>query len=296
MNQERKDKILSMSAPVGKGLAVAGLTAAGLAAAMPGLRREAWYAMKRLAGKVPRDPGLGQPVPEYARQTAKEIIKQVQSAGVPLSKARIAVSGIGGSGKSTIARALAEQMGTKAHELDVVKNTFLRGKRLEEYVRKTPVTDRSVFEQTHLLNKVDPKNFNVAVRVTTPVSKTMEQLLRRQRGAWQYDLYNIGKIDKAIQTAHGTLGGKQLKGVGNVEIRVSTSSNPFSDKALREGLRMKGVSPGGLSREEQVQSLVAGRRVAGAPGMQYIRKRRVAALVGAPAAAGTLAGLSSKES
>lgn len=295
MSKNGKEQSPLIPSALKTGLGVAGLTAAGIVGAMPGLRREAWYAMKRLAGKVPRDPGLGQPVPEYARKTAKEILRQVRSAGVPLHEARIAVSGIGGSGKSTIARALAEQMKTQAHELDVVRNTFLKGKRLEDYIKKTPVTAGSVFEQTHLLNKVDPRNFNVAVRVTTPVSRTKEQLLKRQRGAWQYDLYNINKLDKAVQAAHSTLGGKQLRGVGNVEIRVGTGNNAFSDKALRSGLRSRGVSPDGLSREEQIQSLISGRRVAGAPGMQYLRQRRVVGLASAPIVAGTLAGLASRE-
>lgn len=286
MKNERKQEILSR---VGKGLATGGAVALGLAAAMPGLRQELLYAAKRVAGKVPRDPGLGAPVPEYARETAREIVKQVRKAGIPLSEARIAVSGIGGSGKSTIARAIAEQMGTKAHELDVVKNSLLGGKRLGEFFKGTPVSNRNVFEQTHLLNKVDPGKFNVAIRVTTPVEKTMQQLLQRQRGAFQHDLYNIGKLDKVVRAAHETMGGKRLKGVGNVEIRVSTASNPFSDKALKEGLRMKGINPAGKTREEQLQSLVAGRSVSGAPGLHYFRKRRIAALAGIPTAAGVMA-------
>ena len=176
MKEQRRQEVLSRT---GKGLATAGTVALGMAAAMPGLRREMWYALKRVAGKVPRDPGFGEAVPEYARATAKEIVKQVRKAGIPLDQARIGVSGIGGSGKSTIARALAEQMGTKAHELDIVKGSLLGGKRLGDYIKKTPVTNRSVFEQTHLLNKVSPSNFNVAVRVTTPVERTRQQLLKR---------------------------------------------------------------------------------------------------------------------
>lgn len=289
MTEQRRQEALSRA---GKGLATTGAVALGMAAAMPGLRREMWYALKRVAGKVPRDPGLGAPVPEYARTTAKEIIKQVRKAGIPLDQARIGVSGIGGSGKSTIARAIAEQMGTKAHELDIVGGSLLKGKRLGDYIKKTPVTNRSVFEQTHLLNKVSPQNFNVAIRVTTPVEKTMQQLLARQRGAFQHDLYNIGKLDKVVRAAHETMGGKKLKGVGNVEIRVGTVKQPFSDKALRDGLRMKGIDPSGKTREEQLQSLVAGRSVSGAPGLHYLRKRRIAALVGIPAAAGIAAGSS----
>lgn len=284
----RKAMLLHRMKQLGAGLGAAGLAGGAMLALMPGMRRNIWYEGKRLLGMVPHDPGAGMASPEHAKQTAKEIIHAIERAGIPREHARIAVSGIGGSGKSTVARALAERMGTKAHELDSVGKTFLHGRRLEEHMAATPVLSGSVFEQTHLLNKVDPRHFNVAIRVKTPVERTRKQLLQRQRGAWQHDLYDIDKLDRTVHAAHQHLGGQKLQDVGNIEIRVAPLGQTFSSSPLREALSRKGISPTGLNREEQLQSLLAGRTTAGAPALQYFKKPPLAALAGVPLAAGAI--------
>lgn len=270
---------------IGQGAAITVGAAAALGAFMPGVRREVSYGIQRLLRRVPRDPGFGEAVPAHAQETARLVLKRLRDAGVDPAQARIGVAGIGGSGKSTVARALAHAIGTHAHELDVTEKTMLNGRRLEAYIRQQPPAPGSVYEQTHLFNKVDPQLFDVALRVTTPVEQSRAQLLNRGRGAWQYDLYNTAKLNKTVHTGYEQLGGKVLGNVGNVEIRVAPKGG-FDRRVLEKALMSAQMDPHGLTREEQVQSMAAGHRVQGATGLRYFRGKRLAGLLGAPVAVG----------
>jgi ABC-type phosphate/phosphonate transport system ATPase subunit len=267
-------------------LGAAAGTALGLAA-LKGTRKDLAYKVKMLLGKVKRDPGLGQAIPSNVQHSSKRLIKELRRAGVDPRKARIAVVGTGGSGKSTIARGIADQLGTKANELDIVGKNTLSGRRLSEYMGRHAPGKGSVYEQTHLLNKVDPRHFNVVVKVNTPTKVVKDRLLKRQRGAWQHDFYNIDKLNKVIDKGFRSAGGKRLNDVDNLSISVSKKGNTFGDGGLKKEMRSRKMSPKGMTREEMLQSLVGGKRESGAPAFSYFKKGKLLAAASAPVAGAT---------
>lgn len=269
----------------------AALAAGGLAAARPALRAHALADLKSIgrggAHAVDRAKELPQAVVDNARQVAEHL----RSKGLDPSQARIAISGTGGTGKSSLARGLGQHLGMKPLFLDDAGKS-IKGRDLTKYVRDNPIGPGTIAEQTHLLTQVDPSKFDAIIHIEKPMNKVKKQILDRGRGAGQLDLYDYDKLHKTIQTAFKTTAGEAATPVPGVHVKMRPSEGFKADEALATQLRQKGKDPSKMSREKQVITAASGNTPLLGGVLPYVKKKNIVAaggIVGGGGAAGGLA-------
>jgi len=247
--------------PVAVGTAgVAGGAALGLAR-NPGIRRAVWHHLKSLAtGVEPRAAEMGGAIPKAVDAAAKETVKLLRRHGVDPSKVRIAVSGAGGTGKSTFARALEKETGLGRLHLDpYVRARDLYGSR-KAYGLGSKGFEPSVIEQSHLINRVNPDKFDVVVHMSKDPKVVKKQLFSRGRGAQQADLYDDKKLRKALRASFDSMEGKAFSPAPGVEVKLKAQGGFKSEQRLADSLRRKGIDPEGMTRQQMVISEGTGKK------------------------------------
>jgi hypothetical protein len=282
---------------IGAYLAAGGITgvlagAGAFIARRPMLRRE----LSNFIGSIGKGRSwVGETVPRSAVNKARGIGNYLREQGIDPSKARIAVVGTGGTGKSTTAKALSEEMGMKVRHLDEHMDS---GKELTTFLKSNPIERGTVAEQTHLLSKVDPDKFDVIVRLTTPMSKIKDQLMQRGRGASQWDAYDYPLLHQTISNAFNLTAGVKKKVGPGVSVKIKPSTGFRSNSMIQEAASNAGINVSGLDRHQKLTSLAANKRIS-APGLlPYVRKGPIAEALaltvgGGVAGAGAGAGVAS---
>jgi hypothetical protein len=292
------DEVVKIAEETGGGWAVpagvlggATLAAGGLAAARPALRAHVLADLKSLgrggAHAVDRAKGL----PQAVLDNAKQVGEHLRSKGLDPAQARIAISGTGGTGKSSLARGLGEHLGMKPMFLDDAGKS-LKGRDLTKYVRDNPIGPGTIAEQTHLLTQVDPSKFDAIIHIEKPMRNVKKQILERGRGAGQLDLYDYDKLHKTIQTAFKTTAGEAATPVPGVHVKMRPDGGFKAEQALGGRLRQKGKDPSGMSREKQVITAAGGSTPMLGGVLPYVKKQNIVAaggIVGGGGAAGGLA-------
>jgi hypothetical protein len=278
---------------LGKIASVAGRMASGLAGAAgniavdPYLRAEVGHIIgskKRPDWKPPRELIQG------ARRTAQELL----AAGVDPSKARIAIAGTGGTGKSTLAKELAKELAMRHRDLDweVPADKHFSG--LATAQKDLRLGKGEILEQIHLINNLDPDKFDALVRVHKPLPQVRKQLLARGRGAMQGSFTDYPKLQAAVQKGFEATKGQVIRTSKDVDLKIKPPGGFQADRILNRELRQKGIDPRGLERHQKVLSAVEGRKVQLGKGGGHHSYMRVGpfARLAASAAAGALGGAS----
>lgn len=251
-------------------LAVTGATAAGVMTKLRGTRAviRRWARGRKTGKELARTTELHEVTQDYYKNLAKRVAKKIRRSGVNPAKARIAVGGIGGSGKSTFSRYLAKELKIPYTDMDpLIKSDksvrgryYLRGKNLSKYIAENPIPKGAIYEQQHILTKVSPKEFDVAIMVDPKIKDIKSRVLKRERAAYQHDFYKYKPLRKTQRYALKSLGGKNLGKVDDVRVRVSTSNKPFSEKKRKKDLKRLGYKPKELDREQKVWTASTGRK------------------------------------
>ena len=275
--------------PLPAAIAGGGLLAAGgLTAARPALRAEARAFFKGLGrgGGRAVENSLG--MPPVVREHAELIAKELAARGIDPRTARIGISATGGTGKSTLARALSDRLGMTHKILDDHGHS-LAGRDLAKYVRDNPLPPGTIAEQTHLLNQVDPEQFDLMVKLRKPMEAIKSQILRRGRGATQLEAYDYDKLQKAIDTAFDTTRGAVLQPAEHIQMKFRPPEGYQASTLLGDKVRQQGLDPTEMDRQRQVLSATTGKlELRGV--WPYIRAKNLGAGAGIVAGGAALGG------
>jgi dephospho-CoA kinase len=210
------------------------------------------------------EQAAGGELPEEIRQqiraAAVKVRKQLEAAGIDPSQARIAVSGAGSTGKSTVAKEIADELGLTHRDLDweVSKLTHLLG--LARAQRKMQFAPGTVAEQIHLVNNVNPDLFDAIIRVHRAPKEVAEQALKRGRGAFQLAAMDYPRLHSAIEAGFKHTEGPIARVGKGIESKVRPPEGFQSEALLDEALQRLGINPEGLKRHQKILSLVKERR------------------------------------
>lgn len=266
--------------------ALGGVSAAGgTALAMPGIRR----AVKNFLGTIGKGGALAaeaaQGLPPEAVAQAKELAQHLRSAGFDPKTGRVAIIGTGGTGKTTMGRALSEELGMPHMIMDDVGKSW-KGRDLAKYVAENPLPPGLIAEQTHLLTQVDPDQFNSVVYLRKPIEGVVKQMNKRGRGAWQTDLYDYPAIDKALSKGYETLDAPEVQINPTVRMKTRQGESFHADAALDKELLGLGMDPSNMTREQKVISAALGKRVRLGGTLPYYDLKKLG-LIGGAGAGGT---------
>lgn len=284
MNDETKKK-LRRAGLIGAGT-LAGTAAMALSS--PFVRREIANAIKTRGAVHAAD--FAKSIPRGAQDDAAKVMQALSSAGIDLSKSKVAVTGAGGTGKTTFSKALAQHVpnaqtstrgvhvhgqGAKHVALDhEIKRTAF-GWDFSKYRPKAG----TISEQTHLLAQSDPDNYDVLIHLEKPVDTVKKQLLKRGKGATQYEIENYELLQKNLRNAFDLTDGEAIQVAPHIRIKVKPKEGFNADKNLSRELKKKGIDlPSSASRGDKVLSVTTGKKKKyhGIP--SYLRKDRPAYL------------------
>lgn len=235
----------------------------GVLAAKPALRAHLMGSLKGIghggshaaAEQAARQAGT----PPAVVEQAKQIVDQIKARGLDPQKLRIGISATGGTGKTTLARELAQQLGYKTHGLGI-EGKDIHSRSIGEHVLRHGVEPGRVVEQTHLLNQVDPDIFDLIVKLEKPYEDIQKQMIARQRGAGQLDFYDYPKLQRAIAAGFEHTHGPAIQLGDTVSMKFRPEGGFGAKELLEKKLRAEGLDPTGLSREEQLIALAQGSR------------------------------------
>ncbi len=267
------------------GLGAAGLAAATIIGARPALRKQFLAEIKALGKGGGHALERQSSLPQQAVDQARQVAMTLRAQGIDPATARIAVSGTGGTGKTTLTRALSQELGMTPLMMDDVGKS-MSGRDLVSWVKKNPIRRGVIAEQTHLLSQVDPDKFDAVIRVHKPMSQVKKQILDRGRGAAQLEGYDYDKLNRSITTAFDNLGAEKITPVTGIDIKIKPGTGFGADQMLRRAAEAKGVKTEGLSRHGLVLAAANGKRPTGGGVIPYFRKGRMALGAGVVGGAG----------
>lgn len=250
---------------VGLPLAIGG----GILASKPGIKanvralREGGSTQERdVSGELP-EPAIGQ---------ANAIRDALVSHGLDPATLRMGIDAPPGSGKTTLARALAQQAGMKHYGLDWEpgnwwKSTVGLGRNVEKMPRAPHAGE--VLEHYMLGRTYDPELFDAMVHIHRDPEVLKQQLQHRGHGAYIGDLMDLQKSLGVADLGFQTLGGDVID-LGN-GVQMKLRPHEGWGNSLDQRLMQLGVDPTGLSRHDKLLSLYAGKRETGAGWTPYVK-------------------------
>jgi len=278
----REEDNTARNLAVGGGLLGTALGAGSYALRKPGIRAalghafpgvvEARNAIMQPGRKAVLDQVLEQStgVHEAARmeieRQAKFIAEQMQAAGLDPKAARIAIAGLGGSGKGTLARALKEQLGIDAVELDDLTKGMRPFTNTLEEALGTPETTKlrrgMMYDQKRVTTELDPDIFDAVIKLKRDPERIKQQLYGRGRGAWQADLMDMDRSQAVLDRSFDLSRGNALEVGDGVALKLRPQEGFGLREALDADLATKGVRPDGMSQLQKLQKSVDPKRLA----------------------------------
>jgi len=162
---------------------------------------------------------------------------------------RLAVDGIPGSGKTSLAIALAERLGMDAVCLD------------HQNMDKSIDFTRSdaVYEHHRLLRTQDIDVFDAIIYLDEPVDVARERILQRKRGGYLIEILDFDLLKRIGDEAFFSAAGETLVTPdGNVRIKIRPEGGFRVNERLLRELRARGMDAGGFNKEEALFLCVDG--------------------------------------
>lgn len=250
----RKVASLPLAAGIGIPLAVGG----GILASKPGIKANV-RAMREGGSTQERD--TSSELPAEALGQADAIHKALLAHGLDPATVRMGIDAPPGSGKTTLARSLAQQTGMKHYGLDWEpgnwwKSTVGLGRNIEKMPRAPHAGE--VLEHYMLGRTYDPELFDAMVHINRDPNVLKQQLQQRGHGAYIGDLMDLDKSLGVANLGFETLGGETVDLGNGVQMKLRPREG-WGD-ALDQRLMQAGIDPTGLTRHQKLLSLHAGKR------------------------------------
>lgn len=248
---------------IGAGLGL-GLGAGIVLARRRGLRKQVFNQLKNI-GKNTRDIAAKEAIPAEVRTQAKQIANQLRRSGIDPSKAKIGIIATPGTGKSTMARALSEELGVKSLNLDGVSRRLIKGDTAQKYLQAQhggKMPKGAILEQTYMPHTSDLDMFDVVVKLERPEGEIIKSLHKRGRGAFQADYVDYKKLQGEIGEAFNSLNARTIDLGGRAKIKVRGNSGFGFKSGLMQRARAKGLDLNAfakLTQPQQLASLEAGK-------------------------------------
>jgi len=263
LSRDQKKKAL-----IGAGLGI-GTAAAITLARRPGLRAhlKAKYNTMFSSGEQQAlaKLNISGKIPDASIQNARRMIRDLKRQGyttAQIKKMRIGVVGSTGSGKSSLARAIEQELGATRMSLDefISYNPLRAGNvNIDAAIKsKGGVKPGTVVEQSQLLHTGDPSHFDVIMKIERPAEDIKRGLIERGHAAVTADYVNISKAQTTVNEAFNTIGGKRRRLGQGVEMIVKPRGGKTAETLRVERARELGLNTeefSRMSRRDQIQSL-----------------------------------------
>lgn len=256
--------------PTAVGVGIPLAVGAGMLATKPGIQSNLHNLM---AGKgSTQEQDVASDIPDQALQQAQAIHQHLTERGMDPRTMRIGIDAPPGSGKTTLARAIAQQTGMSHYGLDwepghAWKSTIGLGRNVEN----TPHAPRAgeILEH-YLLNRThDPELFDAQIHLRRDPNVIRQQIAQRGRSAATSDFMDLDKSLRVADLGFDTLDGDEVN-LGNGAVMKLRPREGWGNQ-LDQRLTAAGIDPTGLSRHEKLLTLHSGQRTTGAGWTPYVK-------------------------
>lgn len=262
--------IAAKAAPYAIGAGIPLAAAGGFLASKPGIRANIKN-LQESKGTV-QEKDLAADLPPEVLDTATRAHAALTERGIDPTNLRIAVDAPPGSGKSTLSRALAQQLGVQHYGLDWLPHNKFHSIMGGGHIEKMPRAPRAgeILEHYNLLRSYDPEMFDVAFHIQKDPEVIKQQILNRGRSAGMHTIMDYDKSLAVGRMAYDTLAGDSVDLGGGVMMKVRPQDG-WGGAQLDAQLQAKGIDPTRLTRHQKLLSLHEGKAVGGAGWTPYFK-------------------------
>lgn len=262
--------LAAKAAPYAIGAGIPLAAAGGFLASKPGIRANIKN-LQESKGTV-QEKDLAAELPPEVLDTATRAHAALTERGIDPTNLRIAVDAPPGSGKTTLSRALAQQLGVQHYGLDWLPHNKFHSIMGGGHIEKMPRAPRAgeILEHYNLLRSYDPEMFDVAFHIQKDPEVIKQQILNRGRSAGMHTIMDYDKSLAVGRMAFDTLAGDSVDLGGGVMMKVRPQDG-WGGAQLDAQLQAKGIDPAKLTRHQKLLSLHEGKAVGGAGWTPYFK-------------------------